>query len=340
MKFKQNKITFLKDNYNEVTGEIYYNVWKSFIAEYEDIRNKDVSEFTPEEIEGLVINVPSSSANTKNNVLSFINIYCEWAVMRGLININPCSAIDTDKIIKVNAKRVKSNLYSLEQTYRVCTKLKDNTPIFTWLPLLLARYGIMGANSKELINLKWENVDYTNKLIYITDEETGEITKQVPVDDKLLSYITMAKGTTSDVITYRGSNRMRVNYIDYGYVLKKRDNSLYKGSIQKITKQELYQDMRKAFKTDKIITLKDLYTSKLIEDLINIREERQLTGSDCYNVAKKYNPDLTRGGYVAVKREWESLTGEVVVNGNIAPENLKKGTKEYADKLRREFFGE
>lgn len=345
--FEQNVDTFLTENYsNENTKLIYKNLWEKVIKDYEIIKNKELYNFTKEELEALVMAVPTSATSRKTNILSFITIYCEWACSKGLINISPAINLDLEKLSKVNKKMLKKQMYSLDYVYRLCQELNNNGYIFQWLPLLLARYGITGTHCSWITNLRWCDIDFKHKLVHIIDHQSGELLKSVEVDDRFLEIIEKAKNTTSVIeIVKTKSGAMKqvtIEFIDNGYVLKKRANDI-RDEIDTVTETSIYNSLQKLFRASnrEYITMRSMVKSRKIELLLEKRKERKLCGIDVYEVAEMINPTLTRGAYTSLKRDYESLTKDEVIKTRVISRELDdENSLEFATKMYKELFEE
>lgn len=345
--YQVNKETFLEELYdNPNTLDIMFDIWQSLIRYVEEVKRKDLYDFSSHEVEALIMSAPTASSNRKNNLRSFINMYCEWAVNKGLINRNPCEGLDNEKVIKASKKAVKKNLYSFDEVYKICQKLSQNGSIFQYLPLILARYGITGVDLTWMCNLKWSDIEFDKKIVHIIDVEIGEYIKEVKVDERFLELITIAKNTEyEDVIVENKKKKTRrvvsMRYIDNGYVLKKREDSRIG---EKPEENEIYRGIKSIFSASNMdrITFKDLVKSRKIELLLDIRENRRLTTLDAQEITEMLNPRASRGGYLSLKRDYESVSS----GDRILPYNSKTSelhdpkSKEFTKKLRMELFRE
>lgn len=338
--FETNKETFLNELYdNPTTKEIYYDLWVSCIKFIEENKQKDLYNFTSDEIEGIIQTVPTTSSNRRANVFAFINLYNEWAVSKGLININPCIAIDREKIVKINHKAIKKKMMSLDETYKLCQKLSSNGSIFQYLPIILARYGIQGNDLEWMRHLRWDDIDYDKKEVHIVNSQ-GEYQNAIKVDDRFLEMIDKAKNTISEKVFIKGKQK-EVYYEDFGYVLKKLSTAVLDTPYN--TEVSIYNGLTNICRESNVErpTFNNLIKSKKIDMLLDIRSYRKLTNNDIYDVVMSLNPNMSRGGYMSLKRDYESLTREKVYKANTPLENLyDENAEEFANRMRKEIFGE
>ena len=99
----ENKRIFLDEVYvNEETKTTMISNYKNNIMYMEKILGKNLMYFTTEEIENLLSNSTGISGGYRQSIFAFINSYCEWAVDKGFININPSSNNDMPKVVVVS----------------------------------------------------------------------------------------------------------------------------------------------------------------------------------------------------------------------------------------------
>ena len=105
--FLKNKEIFLEEVYpNLETRRSMISNYSSNILYLEKLLNKDLRNFTAEEVESLLLNANGISKGYKSSLYSFINSYCEWCIDNGYININPLSSISASEVIEVNIKQL------------------------------------------------------------------------------------------------------------------------------------------------------------------------------------------------------------------------------------------
>lgn len=348
-RFKANKINFLEQYYsNEVTKEIYYDIWKSCISYLEDVKQKDLCQFDSEEIQELMATIPTASTSRKENIVTFISNYFEYCIEKGLANTNPVQSLNRDLLTRVNSRAIKNKMLSKKQVHEICIKMTGSGHVFQVLPLILARYGVMGDKLNAMINLRWEDIDRKNMKVYIMNRETGEIHSEFDIDEIFLYWIDKAKNTDEYKIKkyYKTTKKEEIykviNFIDYGYVLKVTDSSYFENSITQDS-DYIYREMIKVASASGIKkpTLNNLIKAEKIERLLKIREDRKLTTEDIYKTVKDFDPNGSRSNYTTLKRDYESLTKDKVYPFGTPTIQLRDyEANENVEKFRREIFGE
>lgn len=347
-RFKANKINFLEEHYpNEATKEIYYDIWESCINYLEEIKQKDLYSFDSEEIQELMATIPTYSTSRKENVATFMNNYFEYCIGKGWINTNPMQSLDRNLLTRVNSKTIKKMMLSKRQVHIMCSKMVDSGHVFQVLPFILARYGVMGDKLNDMINLRWEDIDRENMQVNIVDKETGEV-RSFDIDKLFLYWIDRAKNTEEyEVKKYYKTKKKEdiqkiIKFIDYGYVLKVTDSSYFENSITQDS-DYVYREMIKIANASKIKkpTLNSLQKAEKIERLLKIRENRKLTTDDVFKVVKEFDPNGARSNYTTLRRDYESLTKDMVYPSRSSLEQLRDDeAKKHVKEFREEIFGE
>lgn len=183
-----NKLAFLNDTYsNKNTKLSYFTYYKNFFHEEEIIKGKDLMYFTTIEIKELLLSLINTKPSSRGAFLSFINNYLNYCVDKGYINHNQSVAINTKEIKKVSKRVIDVELINLKNFYEmvneVYTKNSYNRVI---IPILFARYGILGEECKDIMKLSFENVDKNNKLVKII-KNNREIL--LPIDNDFINWI-------------------------------------------------------------------------------------------------------------------------------------------------------
>ena len=169
----ENKRVFLDEVYpNQETKVTMISNYKNNILYVEKLLEKDLMYFTTEEIESLVLNASGVSSGYKSSMYSFCNSYCEWCCDKGFININPCSAIKAQDIVETSVQQLMKGLLGINQFNDTLKILESRTTILssTMLALLLARGGVLGSKSKDLINIEEEDIDLKDEYINIYEK--------------------------------------------------------------------------------------------------------------------------------------------------------------------------
>ena len=185
--FTMNKLAFLNDVYQKSTQVAYFIYYKNFFHDEEVLKHKDLMYFTTQEIQELLMSLITVKSASKGSFMSFVNAYLNYCVERGYISINNASAINTKEIKKLNSKVVNMELINLKDFYKLVDEVyaKQNYNRII-LPILFARYGILGEECKDIMKLSFENVDKNNKLVKII-KNNREIL--LPIDNDFINWI-------------------------------------------------------------------------------------------------------------------------------------------------------
>lgn len=184
----ENKRVFLEEVYPlETTRETQMSNYLNNLLPIEKILNKDLMYFNTEEIENLLINMVGVSGGYKQSLFSFMNSYCEYCVDKGYININPCAVIKPSETIYNSVQQLMKGLMGANQFNDTLRVLESRTTILssTMLALLLARGGVLGSKSKDLINIEEEDIDLKDEYINIYEktnnhEDYGILLTSIP----------------------------------------------------------------------------------------------------------------------------------------------------------------
>lgn len=292
--FTMNKLAFLNDVYSNINTQLaYFIYYKNFFYDEEVLKGKDLMYFTTQEIQELLMSLITVKSASKGSFMSFVNSYLNYCIKRGFININNASAINTKEIKKLNSKVVNMELINLNNFYKlveeVYAKQSYNRII---LPVLFARYGIIGEGCEDICNLCFEDIDVQNKIVRIKKEDK---TILLPIDDDFIKWI--YKVTEDN---------------DTGIILLSN-----KG--QKIeSKNTIYNMFFRFFSVidRKRISAKSLRESRKLDLLADIRKYRKVTIKDIEEIEKliSYNNknDISRTGILKLKQLYTTVFGDDV----------------------------
>jgi hypothetical protein len=219
----QLKEEFLK-LYPENTARTYaYDLAK--ISESERFYNKDIFNFTYEQLEDALKSLQAKSYGSISRMISTISQYYFWANNKGLVStkIDYSDLFFEDKISSyVWTHAIKHAYVSREEMYDICDKFVNAIDRAT---AILPFEGIKGEELSEMINLKYSDINFNTgetiltdlhgntRQIIITNKRTFDILKEAQSQDVYLKKNGNAIGkTTTSVI------------IDSPYVIKKTIN--------------------------------------------------------------------------------------------------------------------
>ena len=123
--FEINKNNFLNDFYvKSNTKQTEYYLYNSTILYNEQVKDKDISEFSSSDIKDIIESVPTGSKGQQNRVFKFINQYCKWRVDKGYISLNPCDNLDKNDFT-TNIKALKNKIIGLERFWKIIYEMLE-----------------------------------------------------------------------------------------------------------------------------------------------------------------------------------------------------------------------
>lgn len=307
--YEQIKNIYINETYKNNNSKMtIWNLYVKNVLYYEKSLGKDLYRFNIEELDGLISSIPSNSVHIKAGIYGFCTQYLDWCINKKLITINNMKALDRDLYTSISQKLASSRLISYKQFWDMVKLMEIHTDIQNIIPIVMAYYCIAGNDMEWMRNLKLEDLDSENEVVYITSE--GEIKAVIPVDDKFIDYCKKAC-EEADI----GSE-----YVSTSLIIKPTINS----RSDVVPENSLYARIYEAFDSSNIkrIRLNDLSKSRKIALLLDIRksQKRYLTTLDFQGVCSIFKPGCSRGIYNSLQKYYEMATGDEVKGAN---------TKEY-----------
>ena len=307
--YEQIKNIYINETYKNNNSKMtIWNLYVKNVLYYEKSLGKDLYRFNIEELDGLISSIPSNSVHIKAGIYGFCTQYLDWCINKKLITINNMKALDRDLYTSISQKLASSRLISYKQFWDMVKLMEIHTDIQNIIPIVMAYYCIAGNDMEWMRNLKLEDLDSENEVVYITSE--GEIKAVIPVDDKFIDYCKKAC-EEADI----GSE-----YVSTSLIIKPTINS----RSDVVPENSLYARIYEAFDSSNIkrIRLNDLSKSRKIALLLDIRksQKRYLTTLDFQGVCSIFKPGCSRGIYNSLQKYYEMATVDEVKGAN---------TKEY-----------
>ena len=288
--FVLNKLAFLNDTYSNANTQLsYFIYYQNFFHQEEVIKNKDVMYFTTQEIKELLISLVDTKPASRGAFLSFINNYLNYCIERGYITINNASSINTNDIKKINKKMISVELINLNDFYQLVEEVyAKKTYNRIILPVLFARYGILGEGCEDICNLCFEDIDVQNHLVRIKKNKNVIL---LPVDEKFIRW------------AYKASEN------DTGVILKNNRGEAVE------SKNTIYNMFYKFFSVinEPRVSAKSLRENRKLDLLGEIRAEREVTIKDIEMVESLIsydNNNSSRTGVLRLKNLYETIFGE------------------------------
>lgn len=285
-----NKLSFLNDTYsNENTRKAYLSLYKNVILEDELSRGKDLMHFTIQELKDGMLSMVNNKQSSKGSIASIVTKYLDYCVNKGYILTNNMKSLSINDLKKENKRFILNDVVNLNKFYKWLTELEIKHDLYITLPLLFARYGIVGEELSDMINVKYEDIDRNNFTININ----GVL---FPIDKQFINWIDKAT-----------QGRKKEGVILFNY----------KG--QPISsKNTIYNMFYKAFQLldRKRISAKELRNNRKMDLLFNIRCCREVTIQDIENVEHIIgynNNNNIRSNIIRTKKTYELLSGCMVM---------------------------
>lgn len=191
--FMLTKLDFLNYMYKaESTLLALWRMYKKNIHPHEVMREKDLAFFTEFEAKAVIEQNFYKSKGTQDTIQTFVNTYLNWSSAVANVHRNNIVQIKYKKDKNTQRRLLRKSLIDLDNFYNILYSSDNKIKLTYTIPLLFFRYGIIGKEASWATNLRYRDVDFTNKKVNIVDEETGELISELPVDDRFLSYISRA----------------------------------------------------------------------------------------------------------------------------------------------------
>ena len=290
-KFSENKLIFIEDlMFSNNTKERYWSILDSdLITTSENNKDKDLYEFTSEEIIEVVSALPTTKIRTQKQVLSVINRYINHAIERGWLStgINPCDIIKANDDIHSNKESLKRTYMNLDEFYNWIENLEASDVDIMLLVLL--RYG---CTMKEICNLTYDDVNVYDKTLNVNG-------KKYPIDGMFINYIEKA---------YCCNEYEDIVYQDSNYIIKPtrktRSNKVNENSLR--NKMTMIADKNSIDRP----SINALNKSRKFDLILDVYDEKKiLYYSDIEDVLKIFDDNMTDNKSFVLKENFEEMFG-------------------------------
>jgi site-specific recombinase XerD len=303
-KTKGNKLKFLNELYGtESTIKNMWSIYNNHIAEHEIELEKDIMFFNNLEVDEVIANRFMFSPPTKDAIINFIAKYKDWGVSKKQILNNNIKALDRKNTTRSMSNVLMNKVWGLGEFYNLLVKIEQTSVLGNAIPLLLARYGIIGKELLEMRQLKWEDIDYEKRQVRIVEQ--GKSPRILDVDNRFIQWIDK----------YR--TNLDTDEEDYGYVLKKPKKNQSDDNLL-MSRHTIDSKIYRACDDAKItrISIGDLLKSRYMDYLLDIRKERKLSVDDFEWVQLNFKEVLSRQITISMIEFYESLTKDKIVLRN------------------------
>ena len=310
-RFEQQKQIYFDEIYKNNNSKVtIYNVYKKNILNWELILNKDLYEFDIAQLDELISSIPSSSIHIKASVYSFCNQYLNYCISKRIISMNNIKALSRETYCEISQKLASSKLIGYKRFWDMIKYMELYVDAQHVIPIVMAYYCIAGNDMEWMRNLKLEDLDSENEVVYITSE--GEIQAVIPVDKEFINYCKKACEEAN----------IGSEYVSTSTIIKPTINS----RTDVVPENTIYSRIYKTFSDANIkkIRLNDLSKSRKIGLLLDIRksQKRYLTTLDFQGVCSIMKPGCSRGIYNSLQKYYEMATGDKVFKANTKHEEL------------------
>ena len=337
----ENKRVFLDEVYPlETTKETQISNYLNNLLPIEKILNKDLMYFNTEEIENLLINMVGVSGGYKQSLFSFMNSYCEYCVDKGFININPCAVIKPSEIIYNSVSQLMKGFIGVEQFDQILKILESRTTILssTMLAWLLARGGVLGSKSKDIINIEEQDINLKDEYINIYEktnnhEDYGILLSSIPFYPHFRTWYEKL----IQIKSYKAMGTRRnstIEYIPSPYVLK-RTNYTNTSEEVRVSPNTILNQINQSCISAGIsrISLSKLQQSRRLDFLLDIRSKRKLNEQDFKDIIKLINYNCkSYQVLVNFKNFWYGIGGDDILSDNRI--EVDNNGKEFIKNLR------
>jgi integrase len=194
---KEIKEDFIANWCNEgYTADSYRNTLR-IASVIENDLDKDIFEFNNFEFADLLRSFRATTLRSLNTSLTILRRYVEWAVTEGHCDeiLLVTKMFNKEKLAQYLNKSATSKFITWDELNKmVDTFIQEYNENYNYqdIVLLYLTYeGLRGNNNCELTNLKVENVDFENKIIYIKDEN-GNVQREIKAHPRTIEMIERA----------------------------------------------------------------------------------------------------------------------------------------------------
>ncbi|WP_137743353.1 tyrosine-type recombinase/integrase [Robertmurraya siralis] len=186
------KEEFLRSQYSEDTAKIArYVFYYSYLIE--KTLNKDVFEFTIDELGSVIANSNPTSIVVARSRGSIISQYLNWAYDNNyrVSNINPLQNITDDWYSQFIDKNIKQFI-SIKELNEIVSGLVNYQDKI--IPVLLF-HGVYGTQSSEIRNLKLSDIQADGTTVRLYDDRKGE--RFITLDKEVIEMLIQAANESS-----------------------------------------------------------------------------------------------------------------------------------------------
>lgn len=211
--FKEVKDAWWKTYTKRITSKTTISTTEYRLRHLEELNTREIANIKLFELQELFDKM-KTSWSFKNGCKSALNMIFDYALKLDLIENNKVKFIEIGK----KDKHIQRKIFSKEEIDILWAN--KNKP-YVYIILILIHTGLRIG---ELINLKVEDIDFTNNVLHIRQSKTETGIRDIPINQKIVSLIKSNLNPTKEYFVY-GDTTIKLSY------------STFKPRFQKILKE-------------------------------------------------------------------------------------------------------
>lgn len=225
---------YVKHKCEETTKYGYNNIINKHIIPYfKELELQSLQPIHIQQYYNFLMNVKGLSANTVIKHHACLRKCLNFGLKQQFVHRNVADAVELPK-----KKRFEGKSYTTLQLKELFKKVRDEK-----LEVAVCLAGYLGLRREEVIGLKWENIDFANRIINIVEVRTSagkqvvikrpkteESKRKLFIPDELFEVLTRHKEKQNYF-----KSILKSEYVDLDYVYTKDNGELYR--VNTITEQ-------------------------------------------------------------------------------------------------------
>lgn len=243
------------------------------VKSIEKMWDKDVCDFTIDEIKKILAMFNASSLNALAKTVSILRSYTEWCCSNRLSidNINHYNEIKLDMLsLYVNKK--KNHLVTREELMKILSQFYNVSDRFLFLALF---EGVVNDSISELFQLTPDNIDPKNRSIIFNNGKEKFMSKQ------LYEYA-LSSSVEEEYCTIRADGVETVTKLQLGNIINSRNN-VSKDTLSSIERRATsrFEAIRKGYDMP-YLTIPKLKMAGVIHSIKEVMEKHNITKDEFF----------------------------------------------------------
>lgn len=281
-----------KENSTSISKGFLYKQF-SKTKSFENLYQKDLCNFTKEEILNMYKTFNTSSLEFLININSQFSLYTQWCLYQNLVGDfqNHFSVIDRESLLTcVNTIAIRKSIITRETLYDLLQQLPNPSDKFVILALF---EGIKGKEFCEIVNLKMS--DFEGNTVTLC---TG---RKIKVSDKLIE-LAKESNETLDYYAITGEGEKMVQLMDEDLIIKNYPNCnncvdtfiLGRRIYRKVIRTFDFLGVSEWMKPNSLVESGKIDYIKSRSKELSMTCEEYLKSSYVHEVEQKYEYDMSR----------------------------------------------